>query len=148
MSLRFTIGCFTTEWQRLERGITTGCNISLILFVMGMNLIIIAAEKETKGPKTSTGTRISVNGGFIDDITITRTTHVHARWVLDALDETIMGENADQAQVVKKPNTIKKRTVTKKFALKIQDVDKPSIVEKPVKCLVKWFDSKLKDRET
>lgn len=148
MSLRFTIGCFTTEWQRLERGITTGCNISLILFVMGMNLIIIAAEKETKGPKTSTGTRISVNGGFIDDITITRTTHVHARWVLDALDETIMGENADQAQVVKKPNTIKKRTVTKKFALKIQDVDKPSTVEKPVKCLVKWFDSKLKDRET
>lgn len=89
MSLRFTIGCFTTEWQRLERGITTGCNISLILFVMGMNLIIIATEKETKGPKTSTGTRISVNGGFIDDITITRTTHVHARWVLDALDETI-----------------------------------------------------------
>lgn len=89
MSLRFTIGCFTTEWQRLERGITTVCKISLILFVMGMNLIIIAAEKETKGPKTSTGTRISVNGGFIDDITITSTTHVHARWVLDALDETI-----------------------------------------------------------
>lgn len=82
MSLRFTIGCFTTEWQRLERGITTGCNISLILFVMGMNLIIITAEKETKGPKTSTG-------GFIDDITITRTTHVHARGILDALDETI-----------------------------------------------------------
>lgn len=89
MSLRFTIGRFTTEWQRLERGLTTGCNISLILFVMGMNLKIIATEQETKGPKTSTGTRISVNGGFIDDITITRTTNVHARWVLDAFDKAI-----------------------------------------------------------
>lgn len=55
-----------------------------------MNLIISAAGKETKGPKTSTGTRlVPANRGFIDDITITTTTHVQARWVLDALDETV-----------------------------------------------------------
>lgn len=55
-----------------------------------MNLKISAAGKETKGPKTSTGTRlVPAIRGFIDDITITTTTHVQARWVLDALDETV-----------------------------------------------------------
>lgn len=71
ISRRFTVGRLTTEWQRLERGITTGCTISVILFVMGMNMMISTAEQEKKGPKTSTETRLPANRGFIDDITIT-----------------------------------------------------------------------------
>lgn len=66
ISQRITVGRFTTEWQRLERGITTGCNIiSVILFVMGMNLKFGAAKQETKGPQTSTGTRLLAKRGFI-----------------------------------------------------------------------------------
>jgi len=37
----------TTAWQALEKGIVIGCTISVILFVMGMNLIIKAADRET-----------------------------------------------------------------------------------------------------
>lgn len=147
MSLRFTIGCFTTEWQRLERGITTGCNISLILFVMESDNH--HRRKGNKGPKDIDRNKNICKRRLhrwyyhYQNNTCPYTLGTWCPWWDDKL-----GENADQAQVVKKPNTIKKRTVTKKFALKIQEVEKPSIVDKPVKCLVKWFDSKLKDRET
>ena len=53
IQLRFSIGDQTTPWQRLEKGIVTGCTISVVLFVMGMNLIINAAKRETRGPKTA-----------------------------------------------------------------------------------------------
>jgi hypothetical protein len=40
---------------------------------------------------------------------------------------------------------ISKGKVTKRFTLKIQNEEIPSIVEEPVKCLGKWFDASLKD---
>lgn len=43
--LRFQTTQFTTQWQDLEKGIVTGCTISPILFIMGMNLLITAAVK-------------------------------------------------------------------------------------------------------
>lgn len=42
---------FTAQWQSLEKGIVSGCEISPILMVMEMNLLITAAEKEVQGPK-------------------------------------------------------------------------------------------------
>ena len=39
----------TTRWQNVEKGIVTGCTISPILFVMGISLIIRAAEREIQG---------------------------------------------------------------------------------------------------
>jgi len=72
----------TTPWQRLENGIVTGCTISVILFVMGMNLLINATKRETRGPKTAPGIHLPSNRGFMDDLTVTTTTHVQAHWVL------------------------------------------------------------------
>ena len=89
MQLRFSVGEETTSWQRLEKGIVTGCTISVVLFVMGMNLIINAAKRETRGPKTASGIHISSNRGFMDDLTISTTIHVQARLVLTALDDTV-----------------------------------------------------------
>jgi len=76
-----------TAWQRLEKGIVTGCTSSVVLFVMGMNLIINPANKETRGPKTSTGLHLPTNKGFMDDLTVTTQTHIQARLVLNALEE-------------------------------------------------------------
>ena len=52
--------------------------VSVALFIMGMNIIIKAADKETRG-------RLPPNQGFIDDLTVTTTTHEQARWILTAL---------------------------------------------------------------
>ena len=50
IKVHFTTGTFTTKYQRLEKGIVTGCTVSVILFVMAINLIIKIAEKEGRGP--------------------------------------------------------------------------------------------------
>ncbi|KAK7906627.1 hypothetical protein WMY93_015239 [Mugilogobius chulae] len=57
IKLRFKTKDYITQWQHLGRGIVTGCTVSPILFVMGMNLIIKAGEKETRGPKMESGVR-------------------------------------------------------------------------------------------
>ncbi|XP_060067872.1 uncharacterized protein LOC132548065 [Ylistrum balloti] len=51
IQLRFTTKEFTTSWLELQKGIVTGCTISVILFVMGMNMIIKAGEQETEGQR-------------------------------------------------------------------------------------------------
>ena len=146
IKLRFTFKDITTKWQDLERGIVTGCNISPILFVMGMNLIIKAAERETRGPRMQSGIYIPANRGFMDDLTVTTTTtHVQARWVLGALEDTVTW-----ARMEFKPNKsrcliIKKGRLTERFTLKVQGETIPSIVQNPVKCLGKWFDDSLGD---
>lgn len=38
LKMRFTVGNFTTKWQRLEKDIMTGCTISVVLFVAAMKL--------------------------------------------------------------------------------------------------------------
>jgi len=61
--------------------------MSVILFVMEMNLIIKAGERETKGPRTGTNIHQPPSRGFMDDLNITTGTHVQARLVLTALEE-------------------------------------------------------------
>jgi hypothetical protein len=51
IKLRFSYKGITTEWLNLDRGIVTGCTISPILSIMGMNLVITAMERENRGPK-------------------------------------------------------------------------------------------------
>ena len=148
IQLRFTTDNYTTSWLRLEKGIITGCTISVILFVMGMNLIIKAAERESRGPQTKSGIRLPSNRGFMDDMTVTTQTHVQARWILTALDET-----ATWARMTFKPRksrslVIKRGKATDRFLLKIQGEDIPSITSHPIKCLGKWFDSSLTDKKS
>ena len=89
MKLRFTCGDFTTSWQNLEKGIVTGCTVSPILFIMGMNMIMNAAERETRGPRMKSGIYQPANRGYMDDLTITTNSHIQAGWVLKALDEVV-----------------------------------------------------------
>ena len=144
--LRFAVNKETTEWQALEKGIITGCTISVALFIMGMNLIIKAADRETRGPLTESGVRLPPNRGFMDDLTITTQTHIQARWILKALDDT-----ATWARMKFKPKksrylVIKKGVSTERFLLTIQGENIPAIQDNPIKCLGKWYDASLKDQ--
>ncbi len=146
IQLRFKTAYFTTQWQSLEKGIVTGCTISPILFVIGMNLLITAAEKEAHGPKMESGIRQPPIRGYMDDLTITTTTHVEARWVLTVLDHM-----ATWARMKFKPKksrslVIRNGKLTNRFKLHVQEEVIPSIEENPIKCLGKWFDDSLTDR--
>ncbi|CAC5418547.1 unnamed protein product [Mytilus coruscus] len=124
IQLRLTVDIKTTAWQKLEKGVVTGCTISSILFIMSMNIIMKAAERETRGPKTDSGIFLPATRGFMDDLTVTTSFHIQARWILLALEE---GQK------------------TTKFQLKIQGDEIPTIVDNPIKCIGKWFDDTLKD---
>ncbi|XP_030008310.1 uncharacterized protein LOC115431800 [Sphaeramia orbicularis] len=147
IQLRFKTTHFTTQWQNLEKGIITGCTISPILFIMGMNLLITAAGKEARGPKMQSGIRQPPIRGYMDDLTVTTTTHVEARWVLTVLDRM-----ATWARMKFKPKksrcmVIRKGKVTNRVTLHVQGEVIPSIRENPIKCLGKWFDDSLTDRK-
>ena len=148
VNLQFSSQNFTTEWIALEKGIVTDCTISVILFVMGMNMILKAAERETRGPKTNSGIRLPANRGFMDDLTITTETHIQARWILKALDETVTW-----ARMVFKPRkfrclVLRKGKVTSQFKLLFQGEEIPTLVDDPIKCLGKWFVSSLSDESS
>lgn len=86
IKLRFQPAMFTTKWEPVEKGTVTGCAIPPNLFVMGMNLIISAANTKSKGPKTAAGSQQPAIRAFMDDLTVITPTHVQARWVLAELD--------------------------------------------------------------
>lgn len=65
-------------------GLIRGCTVSITLFIMGINLLIRAAA-EARGPVTTAEGRYLPIQGFIDDLTITSTLHVQARWILKTL---------------------------------------------------------------
>ncbi|XP_052271949.1 uncharacterized protein LOC127872660 [Dreissena polymorpha] len=76
IKLQFTVGDQLTRWQRLEKEIVTGCIVSVVLFIMGMNLLINAAQRETRRQKTESGIYLPSSRGLMDDLTLTTTTHV------------------------------------------------------------------------
>ncbi|XP_063436214.1 uncharacterized protein LOC134717649 [Mytilus trossulus] len=143
--LRFTVDNKTTAWQKLEKGIVTGCTISPILFIMGMNIIMKAAERETRGPKTDSGIFLPATRGFMDDLTVTTSSHIQARWILTALEEVVTWARMKFKPRKSRSMILKKGKITTKFQLKIQGDEIPTIVGNPIKCLGKWFDDTLKD---
>ena len=80
--IRFATGQFTTEWQKLEKGIITGCTLSVVLFTLTMTWLVLSAKKETKGPKTSSGQQQENSRLFMDDLNTTTETIVQTRHLL------------------------------------------------------------------
>ena len=136
-----------TRWQKLEKGIVTGCTVSEVLFIMGMNLLINAARRETRGPKTESGIYLPSSRGFMDDLTLTTATNVQARWMLAALTDVPLWGQMKFKAVKSRSLVIKKGQKTERFKLYVQNEEIPSIVANPIKCLGKWFDASLHDRD-
>ncbi|CAC5403354.1 unnamed protein product [Mytilus coruscus] len=135
----------TTAWQKLEKGIVKGCTISRILFIMSMNIIMNAAERETRGPKTDSRFFLPAKRGFMDDLTVTSSSHIQARWILLALEEVVTWARMKFKPKKSRSMILRKGQITTKFQLKIQGEEIPTIVDNPIKCLGKWFDDTLKD---
>lgn len=122
--------------------------ISVILFIMGMNLIIKSAERESREPKASSGICLPSYVGFMDDMTVTTETYIQARWILKALDETVQWASMRFKPVKSRCLVLRKGNVTDKFKLVIQNEKIPSLANNPVMCLGKWFDSFLTDKRS
>ena len=115
-----------TRWQKLGKGIVTGCTASVVLFIMGMNLPINAARRETRGQKTESGIYLPSSRGFMDDLTLTTATHVQARWMLAALTDVASWVRMKFKAVKSRSLVIKTGQTTERFKLYVQNEEIPS----------------------
>ena len=85
MNIRFTTKQFTTEWQRVEKGIITGCTLSVILFALTITMLVRSVRVETKCPKTVTGQSQVNTSLFMDDIATRTENLVQTKYLLEKL---------------------------------------------------------------
>lgn len=98
--------------------------------------------------KTAAGCQQPAIRAFMDDLTVITPTHVQARWVLAELDRM-----ATWAKIVLKPKksrspVIQKGKTTGRFKLLVQGEVIPNIQGNPIRCLEKWYDDSLSDRNS
>lgn len=146
--IRFSVGDCETDWQRLERGIVTGCTLSVILFGGSMNMVIKSVEKESRGPTTKTGIKQPPNRAFMDDMTLSTKSVVEARWTLEELEEIITWAGMLFKPGKSRSMVIKKGKVDNSYKFKVNGQVIPTLTEKPVKCLGKWYRATLNDRQS
>ena len=143
--MRVTSGSTTSNWHRLEKGIITGCTISVTLFALAMNMVAKSAEVECRGPKTKSGTRQPPIRAFMDDLTITTSSVPGTRWILQGLEKLIAWARMSFKPSKSRSLVLKKGRVVDRFRFTLAGDTIPSISEQPVKSLGKVFDASLKD---
>ena len=144
--LRFSTKQFTTAWMQLEKGIVTGCTLSVILFALSMTWLLRTAKEETKGPQMESGEVQSNARLYMDDIQTSTETLVQTAYLLERL-----GGILNAARLVVK--AVKSRIlIIYKGEVRKQDVRMngeliTSLTDKPVKYLGKWYNESLKETQ-
>ena len=145
--MRYTVDDFTTDWQRLEVGIVTGCTISVVLFSAAMNLLVKSAEKKSRGPLLSSGVKQPPTRAFMDDMTVTAKSVPEGRWMLEDLSSLIKWARMKFKPTKSRSLVLKKGKVENKYRFRIGADIIPTLTDSPVKSLGKWFRACLNDRE-
>ena len=146
MNIRFTTKEFTTDWQKVEKGIITGCTMSVILFALSMTMLVMSAKKETKGPTTRSGQR-QVNASlFMDDIATRTESLVQTKYLLDKLVCNLKWAGLSIKPEKSRSLVIIDGKVSNKTP-SIEGVPITSITEKSVKYLGKLYNKTLNEQE-
>nr|XP_034331688.1 uncharacterized protein LOC117690947 [Crassostrea gigas] len=109
-----------------------------------MNLLVKSAEKMSRGPWMRAGIRQPPVRAFMDDMTISTKTAVEARWTLKEIEELISWARMKIKPSKSRSVVLKKGRVTN-YDFQLGQEIIPSVSEKPVKCLGKYFDDTLRD---
>lgn len=142
----FTTTEFTTTWQCLEVGIMAGCTVSPLAFTMAMEVIIRASKWVVSGQRLNPSARLPPLRAYMDDITTLTTTVPCTRRLLRKLQE-----NISWARMRIKPSKSRSISIVKgvlsdlKFFIGEEPI--PTVSERPVKSLGRWFDASLRDKE-
>ena len=144
--IRFSTKDFTTALQELEIGIITGCTLSVILFCGAMNLVVKSTEKKSRGAKTNSSMTQPPNKAFVDDMTITTKSVVEGRWTLSELVEVFEWARMKFKASKSRSLVISKGKVSNQYRFKVNSEWIPTLSEKPVKCLGKWYRAALNDK--
>ena len=96
----------------------------------------------------ASGIRQPPTRAFMDDMTITAKSVVECRWMLEDLERLISWARMKFKPEKSRSLVLKKGKVNTRMKFKIKGEVIPTVTEKPVKSLGKWFDTSLKDTES
>ena len=144
--IRFATKNFNTKWQRVEKGIITGCTLSVVLFSLAMTWIVMSVKKETKGPRLASG-NVQVNSRlFMDDITTTTETIVQTSYLLEKMVKKLnwagLYEKVPKCRALV---IIKGKVSSRKIEINGKAIQ--SIQDEPVKYVGKWYNASLNEKQ-
>ncbi|KAM4567620.1 uncharacterized protein V3H82_011871 [Fundulus diaphanus] len=146
IQLCVTTAEYTTKWQHLEVGIMAGCTISPLAFTLAMEVIIRASRWVVGGQRIRPGLRLPPVRAYMDDLTTLTVTKACTARLLGKLQE-----NIERARMKIKPSKSRSISIVKgrlsDHCFHIGDEPIPTVTEKPVKSLGRWYDASLKDKE-
>ena len=143
--IRFTTNQFTTEWQHVEKGIITGCTLSVILFALTMTMLVMSVKDETKGPKMSTGQRQESCRLFMDDIATTTETTVQTKHLLNKLIDKLKWAGLTVKPEKCRTMVIRKGKISTQ-TIQIEGSPITSVTEKPIRYLGKSYNMTLNEK--
>ena len=146
VKIRFTTRDFTTDWQKVEQGIITGCTLSVILFALTMTLLVASAKKTTKGPKSETGQRQENCRLFMDDIATSTENLVQTKYLLESLAAKLEWAGLEVKAEKCRSLVLVKGELSKKEPM-INGIPIVSVTDAPIKYLGKTYNKTLSDRE-
>ena len=146
VKIRFTTRDFTTEWQKVEQGIITGCTLSVILFALTMTLLVASAKKATKGPRSETGQRQENCRLFMDDIATTTENLVQTKYLLESLAAKLEWAGLEVKAEKCRSLVLIKGELSKKQPI-INGNPIVSVTDAAIKYLGKTYNKTLTDRE-
>ncbi|XP_035826308.1 uncharacterized protein LOC106012167 [Aplysia californica] len=138
--MRFSTANFTTEWHRLEIGIAAGCSISVIWFILVMEMLLRSAECCEEEAKVR-----SPKKAFMDDVTLLTRDGDTMQSVLNRLDKLITWARMKFKAKKSRSLTINKGK-QKQLKFTIAGEQMPTVKEQPVKSLGRWYSGTLSDR--
>ena len=146
VEIRFTTKNFTTQWQRVEKGIVTGCTLSVILFATSMTMLLSSTKRETKGPVTVSGQQQENARLYMDDVSTTARSITQTHHLLEEISRFF-----SWARLTVKPEKCRVLVIEKGVA-----VNKPvvwnnqeitSVLQKPIRYLGKEYNYSLTDQK-
>ena len=140
LQMRFSTEDFTTKWHRLEIGITAGCTILVIWFVLVMEMLLRSADSTEDEAKVR-----SPKKAFMDDVTLLTAEVDSMQRVLTRLDELITWSRLNFKAKKSRSLTIHKGKQTQqRFVIAREKM--PTVKEEPVKSLGRSYTGTLSDR--
>ena len=136
--MRFTTGTFTTDWQRLGKGIAAGCTISVVLFILVMGTMLKLADIEVVVMKPTLK-------AFMDDVRVLAKCEKDTNRVLRRLDELITWTWMKFKARKSRSCTIIKGKV-KEIHYRIAGKRIPTVKGEPVKSLDRSYEDGFSDR--
>lgn len=123
-----------------------GCTISPLAFTMAMEVIIQASRWVVGGEKIKPGLRLPPIRAYMDDMTTLITTKACTRQLLEKSQQNIEWARMKiQPSKSRSLSIIKGRLSDHQFFIGEEPI--PTMMEKPVKSLGRWYDATLKDTE-